>query len=143
VHINEQLPTPPDEPLTLITVSSSRKQDPSQPSHNWPSTGRWPTPQSESSSISQSPPPQDEADSELPPFSESQFDEVLQDSLDPLVLSSNRFNFGRVSPTSSNEVEVDSDDERSAHIVESDSTRESPREEMLKDAQDGMDTWDT
>jgi ubiquitin carboxyl-terminal hydrolase 4/11/15 len=144
VHINEQLPTPPDEPLTLITVSSSRKQDPAQANPNWPSTGRWPTPQSETSSISQSPPPPDEADSELPSFSESQFDEVLQDSLDPLVLSSNRFDFGRVSPTSSNEVEIDSDDEPSANVmIESDSTRASPREEMLKDAQDGMDTWDT
>jgi ubiquitin carboxyl-terminal hydrolase 4/11/15 len=144
VHINEQLPTPPDEPLTLITVSSSRKQDPSQANHNWPSTGRWPTPQSESSSISTSPPPLDEADSELPSFSESQFDEVLQDSLDPLVLSSNRFDFGRVSPTSSNEVEVDSDDEPSARVIESDSRRASPREEMPKEeAQDGTDTWNT
>jgi len=142
VHINEQLPTPPDEPLVSVTVSSSRKQDLSQPNHNWPSTGRWPTPQSESSSISTSPPPLDEADGELPSFSDSQFDEVLQGSLDPLVLSSNRFDFGRTSPTSSNEVEIDSDDEPSGH-VETDSRRASPREEMLGETQEGMDTWNT
>ncbi|KAI9511390.1 hypothetical protein F5148DRAFT_1171203 [Russula earlei] len=143
VHINEQLPTPPDEPLTLVTVSSSpKKTEPSQANHNWPSTGRWPTPQSESSSISTSPPPLDEPDSELPSFAESQFDEVLQESLDPLVLSSRQFDYGRGSPTSSNEVEVDSDDERSGH-VEADSTQASPREEMLRDAQDGTDLWNT
>jgi ubiquitin carboxyl-terminal hydrolase 4/11 len=85
----------------------------------------------------------DEADSELPSFSESQFDEVLQDSLDPLVLSSNRFDFGRVSPTSSNEVEIDSDDEPSAHVIETDSTRASPREEALNEVQDGTDPWNT
>jgi len=143
VHINEQLPTPPDEPLTLITVSSSRKQDPSRVNHNWPTAGRWPTPQSESSSISTSPPPMDDTESELPSFSESQFDEVLQGSLDPLVLSSNRFDLGRVSPTSSNEVEIDSDDGRSAQVIESDSAGASPREEMPKDTQDGTDTWNT
>ncbi len=143
VHINEQLPTPPDEPLTMITVSSSRKQEPSQASHNWPSTGRWPTPQSESSSISTSPPPPDEADSELPSFSDSHFDDALQDSLDPLVLSSNRFDIRAVSPTSSNEVEIDSDDEPNAHAIESDSRRASPRVEMLKETQDGTEAWNT
>jgi hypothetical protein len=85
----------------------------------------------------------DDTESELPSFSESQFDEVLQGSLDPLVLSSNRFDLGRVSPTSSNEVEIDSDDGRSAQVIESDSAGASPREEMLKDAQDGTDTWNT
>lgn len=139
VHVNEQLPTPPDEPLTLITVSSSRKKEPPQASHNWPSTGRWPTPQSESSSISTSPPPLDEADSELPSFSESQFDDTLQDSLDPLMLSSNRFD---MSPTSSNEAEIDSDDEPNAHVIESDSSRASPRQ-MLKGTQDGTGAWNT
>jgi hypothetical protein len=78
----------------------------------------------------------------LPSFSDSQFDEVLQDSLDPLVLSSNRFDFGRASPTSSNEVEIDSDDEPSGH-VETDSRRASPREETLGETQEGMDTWNT
>ncbi|KAI0289608.1 hypothetical protein BC826DRAFT_914263 [Russula brevipes] len=143
-HVNEQLPTPPDEPLTLVTESSSRKQDPSQAqaNRNWPSTGRWPTPQSESSSISTSPPPLDEPDGELPSFAESQYDEVLQDSLDPLVLSSNRYDLERASPTSSNEVQVDSDDERSGR-VESDSKEASPplREEMPGEAQGGTDTW--
>lgn len=144
MHINEQLPTPPEEPLTLVTVSSSRKQDLSaQVRHNWPSTGRWPTPQSESSSISTSPPPLDEADSELPPsFTDSQFDEVLQGSLDPLVLSSNRYDYGRMSPTSSNEVEIDSDDERGG-LAEPDSRRASSREEMLRETQDGTDPWNT
>ena len=146
MHINEQLPTPPDEPLTLVSVSPSRKQDlSSQVKHNWQSTGRWPTPQSESSSISTSPPPLDEADGELPSFADSQFDEVLQEgSLDPLVLSSNRYDFGggRVSPTSSNEVEIDSDDERGG-LAETDSRRASSREEMHGDTQDGMDPWNT
>lgn len=142
VHVNEQLPTPPDEPLTMITVSSSRKKEPSQANHNWPSTGRWPTPQSESSSISTSPPPLDEADSELPSFSESQFDDTLQDSLDPLMLSSNRFDIRAVSPTSSNEAEIDSDDEPNAHVIEPDSRQASPRE-MLKERQDGTDAWNT
>ena len=145
MHINEQLPTPPDEPLTLVTVSSSRKQDLSpQVKPNWPSTGRWPTPQSESSSISTSPPPLDEADSELPSYIDSQFDEGLQASLDPLVLSSNRYdNFGRTtSPTSSNEVEVDSDDERGG-LAETDSRRASSREEMLGETQDSTDPWNT
>lgn len=142
MHVNEQLPTPPDEPLTVITVSSSRKKEPSQAGHNWPSTGRWPTPQSESSSISTSPPPQDEADSELPSFSESNFDDTLQDSLDPLILSSNRFDIRTVSPTSSNEVEIDSDDEPNVHVIESDSRQASPRE-MLKETEDGTDTWNT
>lgn len=143
MHINEQLPTPPDEPLTLVTVSSSRKQDlSSQVKPNWPSTGRWPTPQSESSSISTSPPPLDEPDSELPSFADSQFDEVLQGSLDPLVLSTNRFDFGRTSPTSSNEVEIDSDDERGG-LAETDSRRASSREAMHGDTQDGMDPWNT
>jgi ubiquitin carboxyl-terminal hydrolase 4/11/15 len=119
----------------MITVSSSRKKEPSQASHNWPSTGRWPTPQSESSSISTSPPPQDEADSELPSFSESNFDDSLQDSLDPLMLSSNRFD---MSPTSSNEAEIDSDDEPNAHVIEPDSPRE-----ILKETEDGTDTWNT
>ena len=146
VHVNEQLPTPPDEPLTMITVSSSsRKQEPSQVSqnHTWPSTGRWPTPQSSSSSISTSPPPLDEADSELPSFSESNFDDVLQDSLDPLVLSSNRFDIRAVSPTSSNEVEIDSDDEPNAQAIESDSRRASLGDEMLKETQDRTDAWNT
>src|SRR5712692_2872000 len=147
VHVNEQLPTPPDEPLTMITVSSSssRKQEPSQVSqnHTWPSTGRWPTPQSESSSISTSPPPLDEADSELPSFSESNFDDVLQDSLDPLVLSSNRFDIRAVSPTSSNEVGSDSDDEPNAQAIESDSRRASLGVEMLKETQDRTDAWNT
>jgi ubiquitin carboxyl-terminal hydrolase 4/11/15 len=142
VHVNEQLPTPPDEPLTMITVSSSRKKEPSQASHNWPSTGRRPTPQSESSSISTSPPPLDEADSELPSFSESHFDDTLQDSLDPLMLSSNRFDIRTVSPTSSNEVEIDSDDEPNANVIEPDSRQASPRE-MLKETQDGTDAWNT
>jgi ubiquitin carboxyl-terminal hydrolase 4/11/15 len=143
VHINEQLPTPPDEPLTLVTVSSSRKQELSQANNSWPNTGRWPTPQSESSSISTSPPPLDETDGELPSFSDSQFDEVLQGSLDPLVLSTNQFDLGRTtSPTSSNEVEIDSDDEPSGRGVEADSGRASPREERLGETQDGMDTWD-
>jgi ubiquitin carboxyl-terminal hydrolase 4/11 len=142
VHVNEQLPTPPDEPLTMITVSSSRKKEPSQASHNWPSSGRWPTPQSESSSMSTSPPPLDEADTELPSFSESHFDDALQDSLDPLVLSSNRFDIRAPSPTSSNEVEIDSDDEPNAHAIESDSSRASPRE-MPKETQDGTDAWNT
>jgi len=84
----------------------------------------------------------DEPDSELPSFSESQYDEVLQESLDPLVLSSRRFDIGRGSPTSSNEVEVDSDDERSGRVETSDSRRASPREEMLRETEDGMDdTW--
>ena len=139
VHVNEQLPTPPDEPLTMITVSSSRKKEPSQASHNWPSTGRWPTPQSESSSISTSPPPLDEADNELPSFSESHFDDTLQDSLDPLMLSSNRFD---MSPTSSNEVEIDSDDERNAQVIESDSSHMSPQE-MSKETQDETDAWNS
>jgi ubiquitin carboxyl-terminal hydrolase 4/11/15 len=142
VHINEQLPTPPDEPLALVTVSSSRKQDLNQANHNWSSTGRWPTPQSESSSISTSPPPMDEADSELPSFSDSQFDAVLEGSLDPLVLSSKQFDFGRTSPTSSNEVEIDPDDEPSGNL-ETDSMQASPREEMLRDTQEVVDTWNT
>jgi ubiquitin carboxyl-terminal hydrolase 4/11/15 len=142
VHINEQLPTPPDEPLTLVTVSSSRKQDLNQANHNWSSSGRWPTPQSESSSISTSPPPLDEADSELPSFSDSQYDAVLEGSLDPLVLSSNQFDFGRTSPTSSNEVEIDPDDEPSGNL-ETDSRQASPREEMLRGTQEVVDTWST
>jgi ubiquitin carboxyl-terminal hydrolase 4/11 len=142
VPINEQLPTPPEEPLA---VSSSRKQDLTltQTNHNWTSSGRWQTPQSESSSITTSPPPLDEADSELPPsFSDSQFDAVLEDSLEPLVLSSssNQYEFGRTSPTSSNEVEVDSDDEPSGNLG-TDSRQGSPVEEMLRDAQEGVDTW--
>jgi ubiquitin carboxyl-terminal hydrolase 4/11/15 len=140
VSINEQLPTPPDEPITLVSVSVSgpAKKEPLQTSHNWTNTGRWPTPQSESSStISTSPPPLDEGDSELPSFADSQLDEVLQDSLDPLVLASKRFDFGKASPTSSNEVEIDSDDELSERL-EADSTRASPRA-----TQYGMDTWNT
>ncbi len=106
MHVNEQLPTPPDEPLTMITVSSSssRKQE---------------------------------------PFSESNFDDVLQDSLDPLVLSSNRFDIRAVSPTSSNEVEIDSDDEPNAQAIESDSRRASLGVEMLKETQDRTDAWNT
>ncbi len=142
VIINEQLPTPPDEPVTLISISSTsgpaKKEPPQQASHSWTSTGRWPTPQSEASStISTSPPPLDEGDSELPSFADSQFDEVLQDSLDPLVLSTKRFDFGKASPTSSNEVEIDSDDELSERL-EADSTRASPRA-----TQYGTDTWNT
>ncbi|KAH9074760.1 hypothetical protein EDB83DRAFT_2353143 [Lactarius deliciosus] len=103
VIINEQLPTPPDEPVTLISVPSAS----------------------------------DEGDGELPSFAESQFDEVLQDSLDPLVLSTKRFDFGKASPTSSNEVEIDSGDELSEQL-EADSTRASPRA-----TQYGADTWNT
>lgn len=150
IHVNEQLPTPPDEPLTLVTVSASKKPEPSQSqsqsqtNQNWSSTGRWPTPQSESSSISTSPPPLDEADSELPSFAESQFDEVLQDSLalDPLVLSSHRFDLGRTSPTSSNEVEIDSDDEPGGQL-EVDSIRTPSREEVDRATEDEMDPWNT
>jgi hypothetical protein len=41
-------------------------------------------------------------------------------------------------------VEVESDDEPSARVIESDSRRASPREEMPKEeAQDGTDTWNT
>ena len=123
VSINEQLPTPPDEPITLVSVSVSGPAK-KEPSPSWTNTGRWPTPQSESSStISTSPPPLDEGDSELPSFADSQLDE---DSLDPLVLASKRFDLGKASPTSSNEVEIDSDDELSERL-EVDSTRASPR----------------
>jgi hypothetical protein len=78
----------------------------------------------------------------LPSFSDSQFDAVLEGSLDPLVLT-NQFDFGgrTTSPTSSNEVEVDSDDERSGNL-ETDSRHTSPLE-MLRDAQEGVDTWNT
>jgi hypothetical protein len=134
VSINEQLPTPPDEPITLVSVSVSGPAK-KEPSHSWTNTGRWPTPQSESSStISTSPPPLDEGDSELPSFADSQLDE---DSLDPLVLASKRFDLGKASPTSSNEVEIDSDDELSERL-EVDSTRASPRA-----TQYGLGTWNT
>lgn len=130
VSINEQLPTPPDEPITLVTVTSGPAKK--EPSHNWTNTGRWPTPQSEASStISTSPPPLDEGESELPSFADSQLDE---DS-DPLVLASKRFDLGKASPTSSNEVEIDSDDELSERL-DTGSTRASPQA-----TQYGMDTW--
>ncbi|KAH9167465.1 hypothetical protein EDB89DRAFT_1997415 [Lactarius sanguifluus] len=143
VIINEQLPTPPDEPVTLVSApsasgSATAKKDPTSASHRWTNTGRWPTPQSEASStISTSPPPLDEGDGELPSFADSQFDEVLQESLDPLVLSTKRFDFEKASPTSSNEVEIDSGDELSEQL-EADSTRASPRA-----TQYGADTWNT
>ncbi|PCH44360.1 cysteine proteinase [Wolfiporia cocos MD-104 SS10] len=74
----------------------------------------WPTPQSvaRSSPASSSPPPLE--DSELPSFEESQFDDVLQSSLDPLAISAHSFDFpdpsARSSPTSSIEAEVDVED---------------------------------
>jgi hypothetical protein len=143
IHINEQLPTPPDEPLTLVTVSASRKQEPPQTNQNWTNPGRWPTPQSESESITTSPPPLDDADNELPSFAESQLDDVLQESLDPLELSSHRFDHGRTSPTSSNEVEVSSDDESGRRRELEESIRAPSREEVDRAEQDEMDPWDT
>ncbi|KAF8273104.1 hypothetical protein EI94DRAFT_1769417 [Lactarius quietus] len=114
-------------PVSIVSGPATAKKE---PSHSWTNTGRWPTPQSESSStISTSPPPLDEGDGELPSFADS----VDEDSLDPLVLASKRFDLGKASPTSSNEVEIDSDDE-----LEADSTRASPRATQYR-----METWNT
>jgi hypothetical protein len=56
---------------------------------------------------------------------------VLEGSLDPLVLSSNQFDFGRASLTSSNEVEIDPDNKPSG-TLETDSMQEpSPMRAMM------------
>lgn len=74
----------------------------------------WPTPRSNGkSSPASSPPPLDENDP--PSFEDSQFDDIVQTTLDPLVIASHQFDFpdpsSRASPTSSNEAEPDIDDE--------------------------------
>lgn len=71
----------------------------------------WLTPQSNArSSPGSSPPPLE--DKGLPSFEDSQFDSLVQTDLDPLHIASRRFDFpedpsSKASPTSSNEVEPD------------------------------------
>lgn len=72
----------------------------------------WPTPLSIArSSPASSPPPLD--DKELPSFENSQFDEMVQTSLDPLQIASHQYYLpdpsAEVSPTSSTGVEPDLD----------------------------------
>ncbi|KAI0272603.1 hypothetical protein BC834DRAFT_817600 [Gloeopeniophorella convolvens] len=144
VHITEQLPTPPNELATQASGSGSGKRDAPQTS-SWTSSGRWATPKSESSSLSTSPPPLDDGDAELPSFADSQFDDVLQESLDPLALSAQRYDFpdpvpGRASPTSSNEVNPDSDDEAGGRLGV-DSRHSSPHDETRRGRGGGVDPW--
>ncbi|CCM00357.1 uncharacterized protein FIBRA_02387 [Fibroporia radiculosa] len=98
-------------------------------------TDDWPT-QSQLSPAS-SPPPLD--DGEPPSFENAQFDSVLQTSLDPLAISTHRFDYpsssSRDSPTSSIEALPDMDDaENAEQHIELDETQVSSFEQTLRRA---------
>ncbi|KAH9933298.1 uncharacterized protein B0H18DRAFT_982923 [Fomitopsis serialis] len=115
-----QLPTPPSEANEQYVLPT--QEEPKLP---WLASltamapyigdnGGWPTPQSNArSSPASSPPPLD--DGEPPSFEDSQHDDVVQTSRDPLAHSAHQFDFpdpsssSRNSPTSSAEAEPDPD----------------------------------
>ncbi|KAI0065534.1 cysteine proteinase [Artomyces pyxidatus] len=118
-NVGLQLPTPPNERAPPLPSVAMGERDPPRTLRATPYlfSESWHTPQSGSSSRSTSPPPLDDGDP--PSFDDAQFDHVLQSStLDPLELSSQQYDFpgpgpsSKASPTSSNEVEQDSEDER-------------------------------
>jgi ubiquitin carboxyl-terminal hydrolase 4/11/15 len=117
ITVDPQLPTPPDERSYVIDRTSgvatleNRSIGLLRPS----GSEGWPTPRSNLSnagSSSSSPPRLD--DIELPNFEDSQYEDST--SLDPLMLTSQQFDYpdpsSKASPTSSDEVEPDIDDER-------------------------------
>ncbi|TFY59459.1 hypothetical protein EVG20_g7789, partial [Dentipellis fragilis] len=102
-----QMPTPPEEPMSGLKPSlhNSLVKLSNEP------VGRFTRATDSPASTSQasSPPPLD--DREPPSYGDASYD----DALDPLTLATNRFDFpdpsSKASPTSSNEVEPDSEDE--------------------------------
>jgi ubiquitin carboxyl-terminal hydrolase 4/11/15 len=77
---------------------------------------QWPAPHSNAKSSPASTPPPLE-DPELPSFDNSQFDEVVQTSLDPLQIALHQYDLpdpssSKASPTWSNEAEPDLDQDR-------------------------------
>ena len=108
IHFDNQLPTPPSE--SDATQHYEKRQTPIDSSDL---ITEWTALPSGTSSVSTTPPPLDE----FPPsFERSQFDVILMDGTeDPLDAASHRFDFpdpsSKASPTSSNEAELDSDDD--------------------------------
>jgi ubiquitin carboxyl-terminal hydrolase 4/11/15 len=117
IAIDTQLPTPPNESshssylnsgtsrlAALVPVSANSASD------------QWPTPHSNAKSSPASTPPPLE-DPELPSLDNSQFDEVVQTSLDPLQIALHQYDLpdpssSKASPTWSNEAEPDLDQDR-------------------------------
>lgn len=106
--MDTQLPTPPNEPtLSYPPVSSTSLM---HPTTSIPpiSSSRWNLRSGNSNRGSSIPSPPDDP----PDFDESQ--SHIPDTLDPLMISSERFDFpdpsNKASPTSSNEAEADPDD---------------------------------
>jgi len=110
IAIDTQLPTPPNE----SSQSSYLNSGTSRLAALVPVPARdvWPTSHSNAKSSPASTPPALE-DSELPDFENSQLDEVIQTSLDPLQIASHHYDFpdpsSKASPTSSIEAEPDFD----------------------------------
>ncbi|KAI0032314.1 hypothetical protein K488DRAFT_12425, partial [Vararia minispora EC-137] len=104
-NVQAQLPTPPNEPAPPALPRRLGEM-----AHF--GTARWATPGTgTASSPSSSPPPLDDADP--PSFDDAQLDDVLQTTLDPLVLANHHFDFGssKASPSSSIEAELDESEE--------------------------------
>ncbi|KAG6832675.1 hypothetical protein H0H87_000857 [Tephrocybe sp. NHM501043] len=104
MNLETQLPTPPSEDSGYMSALPLREPRP-RPADPWSIRSQ----DSNASSSVASPSPED-----LPSFEESQSQDHVNGTLDPLLLSSERFDFpdpsAKASPTSSNEAEIDSED---------------------------------
>lgn len=106
----KQLPTPPNESTgSAIQERGLLPFDPSMRKVEPPQDPRWYLRSNGSNTASSMPSPPDDP----PDFEESQSDTLIAESVDPLLLSSQRFDFpdpsNKGSPTSSNEAEIDLD----------------------------------
>ncbi|RDB15775.1 Ubiquitin carboxyl-terminal hydrolase 4 [Hypsizygus marmoreus] len=104
MKIDTQLPTPPSEDSGYMTGLTSLPSVQPLPGDPWTLRLHGSNP---GSSVA-SPSPDD-----LPPLEESPANDLFAESLDPLLIASQRFDFpdpsGKASPTSSNEAEADPD----------------------------------